>query len=268
MSTAAESYYGGAARPLEPTRVSGEASMHRATLRGYSVMGKRYYPQIRPLGWSESGIASWYGSEFHGKRTSSGEIYDMYAPGTAAHKTFPMNTIVLVTNRNTGAKVKARINDRGPFVSGRIIDLSYTAGKAIGLDKTGTAPVTIQILEYDAHISAQLGVKAGDRVAEQDVKEPAKTAPKDGDKAAPIKAPQASAGNYWVQLGSFRNYDGAHKVKKEAQAKAGREVSIKSVNMGKEKIHRVLIGGFTTKEEAARFKDSQGFSSAVVVAAS
>ena len=99
------------------------------TQKTYSVNGNVYYPKKTvPIGWSEEGIASWYGPNFHGKYTSNGEIYNMYAL-TAAHKTLPMNTIVKVTNLNNGKSVIVRINDRGPFVKGRIIDLSYTAGK-------------------------------------------------------------------------------------------------------------------------------------------
>ncbi|GHS86951.1 endolytic peptidoglycan transglycosylase RlpA [Campylobacterota bacterium] len=261
------SYYNGGssnAKLAEPTRADGTALMHRATLRGYTAVGRRYYPQIRPIGWNESGVASWYGPDFHGKKTSSGETYDMYAPGTAAHKTLPMNTIVLVTNKNTGAQIKVRINDRGPFVSGRVIDLSFTAGKALGLDKTGTAPVTVKVIEYDNHISAQLGVTPRSKGTETAVASNDKPVKKTETKTA-----QATpAGNYLIQLGSFRNLDGASKVRLDARVKAGREVSIQTVDFGKEKLHRVLIGGFDTKEEAAKFKDARGFASAVVVGAS
>ena len=108
---------------------------------------KTYSKQKVTIGWSERGIASWYGLKFHGNYTSSGEIYNMYA-FTAAHKTLPMNTIVKVTNLNNGKSVIVRINDRGPFVKGRIIDLSYAAAKKIGLDKTGIAPVKIIVIGF------------------------------------------------------------------------------------------------------------------------
>ena len=119
------------------------------TQKPYMVNGNVYFPYKKvPIGWSERGIASWYGPNFHGKYTSDGEIYNMYA-FTAAHKTLPMNTIVKVTNLNNGKSVIVRINDRGPFVNGRIIDLSYAAAKKIGLDITGTAPVKLTVIGFN-----------------------------------------------------------------------------------------------------------------------
>ena len=121
---------------------------NKSAQQSYSVNGKFYHPKKRVFsGWTQKGIASWYGPNFHGKHTSNGEIYNMYA-FTAAHKTLPMNTIVKVTNLNNGKSVVVRINDRGPFVRGRIIDLSYIAAKKIGLDKTGTAPVKLRVLRF------------------------------------------------------------------------------------------------------------------------
>jgi len=120
----------------------------KPTQNVYSVNGKVYVPKKTvSIGWTQRGIASWYGPNFHGKYTSNGEIYNMYA-FTAAHKTLPMNTIVKVTNLNNGKSVVVRINDRGPFVKGRIIDLSYSAGKRIGLNKTGTAPVKLEVIGF------------------------------------------------------------------------------------------------------------------------
>ena len=118
------------------------------TDKPYVVNGVVYYPKKTvPIGWTEKGIASWYGPNFNGKYTSDGEIYNMFAY-TAANKILPMNTIVKVTNLNNGKSVIVRINDRGPFVKGRIIDLSYAAGKKIGLDVTGTAPVVIKVIGF------------------------------------------------------------------------------------------------------------------------
>jgi len=118
------------------------------TQKVYSINGKMYYPKKSvPIGWKQRGIASWYGPNFHGKYTSNGELYNMYAY-TAAHKTLPMNTIVKVTNLKNKKSVVVRINDRGPFVEGRIIDLSYIAGKQIGLDKSGIAPVVIEVIGF------------------------------------------------------------------------------------------------------------------------
>lgn len=96
-------------------------------------------------GWNQKGIASWYGPKFHGRRTANGEVYDMYGM-TAAHKQLPFDTMVEVKNLDNGRKIQVRINDRGPFVRGRIIDLSFTAAERIGMVGPGTANVRIRVL--------------------------------------------------------------------------------------------------------------------------
>jgi len=96
-------------------------------------------------GWTEKGIASWYGGKFHGRRTANGEVYDMYGI-TAAHKRLPFDTMVEVRNLDNGKAIQVRVNDRGPFVRGRIIDLSFTAAKKIGMVGPGTANVKLRVL--------------------------------------------------------------------------------------------------------------------------
>lgn len=124
-------------RPEEPPPAPAPAQP-----KPYRVFGSWYHPLTDALGFEEQGIASWYGEEFHGRRTSNGEIYDMYAM-TAAHKTLPLGTYVRVNNLSNNRTIDVRINDRGPFVRGRIIDLSYTAAKELGIIAPGTAPVKI-----------------------------------------------------------------------------------------------------------------------------
>ncbi len=97
-------------------------------------------------GWTEEGVASWYGPPFHGRQTASGEVYDMEAP-TAAHPTLPFGAVVEVVNARTGARTTVRINDRGPFVGGRIIDLSRRAAREVGLLGPGIGPVRLTVLE-------------------------------------------------------------------------------------------------------------------------
>ncbi len=104
-------------------------------------------------GYRESGLASWYGSDFHGKKTSNGETYDMYGR-TAAHRTLPFGTLLRVTDRESGRDIEVRVNDRGPFVSGRILDLSYGAAESLGTVGRGVVPVTIEII--------QMGSESGD----------------------------------------------------------------------------------------------------------
>ena len=103
-------------------------------------------PEHGKVLWSEVGIASWYGPEFHNRRAANGEIYDMHQP-TAAHRTLPFNSVVRVTNLSNGKSTLVRINDRGPFVEGRIIDLSLEAAKAIGVWRSGIAKVKLEVLQ-------------------------------------------------------------------------------------------------------------------------
>ena len=109
----------------------------------YTVLGKTYRVLPSSDGYHERGVASWYGSKFHGRRTSSGELYDMHL-ATAAHKSLPLPTYAEVTNLDNGRKMVVKINDRGPFHEGRIIDLSYAAAIKLGVDKTGTARVDVR----------------------------------------------------------------------------------------------------------------------------
>ncbi len=114
----------------------------------YKVLGKRYKVLAASKGYQETGIASWYGTKFHGRKTSNGEIYNMYAM-TAAHKTLPIPSYVRVTNLKNQRSVVVRVNDRGPFHKNRIIDLSYTAAVKLGIQKTGTGFVEVTALEFD-----------------------------------------------------------------------------------------------------------------------
>ncbi len=111
----------------------------------YVVMGKRYYLLDNASGFVQRGVASWYGSKFHGRKTASGETYNMHAM-TAAHKTLPIPVYVQVKNLENGRSLTVRVNDRGPFVDGRIIDLSFAAAKKLGITLSGTAKVEISVL--------------------------------------------------------------------------------------------------------------------------
>ena len=119
-----------------------------ATQRPYTIDGITYYPIPSAKNFSEQGIASWYGPGFHGRKTSNGETYDMYDM-TAAHKILPMDTRLLVHNLDNGAETVVRINDRGPFIDGRIIDLSHSAARTLGIIERGTARVKIVALDGD-----------------------------------------------------------------------------------------------------------------------
>lgn len=131
---------------LSTASSSAESAGRRpATQAPYVIKNIRYFPIPSAHGYSEKGIASWYGPGFHGRRTSNGEIYDKHAM-TAAHKTLPMNTMLMVKNIDNGKQTVVRVNDRGPFVRGRVIDLSYKAAQIIGAIHKGTARVQIVAL--------------------------------------------------------------------------------------------------------------------------
>jgi len=125
----------------------------------YTVLGKTYTVLPSSKGYHERGIASWYGSKFHGRRTSSGEPYDMHL-ATAAHKNLPLPTYAEVTNLDNGRKMIVKINDRGPFHDDRIIDLSYAAAIKLGVDQTGTARIDVRAIDVDT--SKHVAVKVAD----------------------------------------------------------------------------------------------------------
>jgi rare lipoprotein A len=132
---------------IEPLRVGGPN-------KPYEVQGQRYVPLTADVPFAESGGASWYGRKFHGQPTSSGEVYDMFAM-TAAHKTLPIPSYARVRNPVNGREVVVRINDRGPFVAGRVIDLSYTAALKLGV-LAGVAAVQVQRLTFEEIRAAKL----------------------------------------------------------------------------------------------------------------
>lgn len=125
----------------------------------YEVAGKWYYP-AEDFGYREEGLASWYGPGFHGKRTANGEVYDMNAL-TAAHKTLPIPSVVLVTNLENGRSIKLRINDRGPFVDDRIIDLSRRAAQMLDVEKQGVARVRVELVPEDSLTLKNIALDAG-----------------------------------------------------------------------------------------------------------
>lgn len=242
------------------------AGIHKWTLRPYTVMGQTYYPKIDPVGTHYEGIASWYGPDFHGNKTSSGEVYDMYDL-SAAHKTLPMNTMIKVTNKYNKKSIVVRVNDRGPFVKGRIVDLSFSAGKKLGLDRTGIAPVTLEVVDYDPIITARLdkeakpvktaAVKPVPKPESKPVKVAKTTTP------APAKVPVKTAAPkplkksepaYFVQLGSFKNMEGAKKLKDGAAfIFVDREVKITRAELEKSPVYKVMVGGFKSEDDAKLF---------------
>jgi rare lipoprotein A len=192
---------------VEPVRAGGPN-------KPYEVLGQRYVPMPADAPLSESGLASWYGRKFHGQPTSSGETYDMYAM-TAAHKTMPIPSYARVRNPANGREVIVRINDRGPFAAGRVIDLSYTAALRLGV-LNAVAPVEVQRITH-AEIRAGLKQPPSMPAASTPVlASPPSPAPLDAATAAlapedppPGDRSAAPGGGAWLQIAAFRTRDAA-----------------------------------------------------------
>jgi rare lipoprotein A len=218
---------------------------HKATMKSYNVLGKRYHPSYVSIGQVQRGVSSWYGPNFHGKYTSNGEVYNMHAR-TAAHKTWPMDTMVRVTNLKNGKSTVVRINDRGPFVKGRIIDCSYTAGKEIGLDKMGIAPVKIEVIGFAGELYRP------------------KSTHKKINKYTPARV---KLSNFGIQVGAFANYEGAQKHKRSYLNRYPQlKPIIKSIHNQEGIIsYRVWLMGFSSEQEAREFKENNELYGAFIV---
>jgi rare lipoprotein A len=223
------------------------AARHRATMRTYKVRGKRYSPSYVYVGQVMKGISSWYGPNFHGKQTSNGEVYNMHAR-TAAHKTWPMDTMVRVNNLQNGKSTIVRINDRGPFVRGRIIDCSFKAGKEIGLDRMGIAKVSIEVVGFAGKVQSAARIRR--------------------NKAA-NKPTRVQLSNFGVQVGAFKRYAGAQLIKKEHAALYPQYKPVikkfTDVDGDGEPLYRVWLMGFGSEQEARDFKDSHALAGAFIV---
>ncbi len=220
---------------------------HKSTMRSYRVHGKSYSPTYVRVGQVMKGISSWYGPNFHGKQTSNGERYNMHAR-TAAHKTWPMDTMVKVINLQNGKSTIVRINDRGPFVRGRIIDCSYTAGKEIGLDRMGIAKVSIQVVGFAGKIqSAATIAKRKKTNTETRIK----------------------LSNFGVQVGAFKQYEGAKITRKMFASMYDKYKPVikkfDDVYGNGEPLYRVWLMGFGSEDEARDFKNSNDLEGAFIV---
>ncbi|MGV6825492.1 MAG: septal ring lytic transglycosylase RlpA family protein [bacterium] len=182
----------------------------------YEVRGITYKLLDRSEGFSENGIASWYGLKFHGERTSSGEAYDMYKM-SAAHKTLPIPCYVRVTNLENGKQVIVRVNDRGPFHPNRIIDLSYTAAVRLDMQQKGTAPVKIEVVT--------------------------------GDEPAPPEIPGAADATgpaMYLQTGAFSTEQNAREHQQKLQGFTEWPIHIESAEINDRTLYRVQVGPIQT----------------------
>ena len=192
-----------------PDAVPRMEALHRYANRPYTALGRDYVPLVKLQPFRQRGLASWYGKRFHGNPTASGEAYDMYAM-TAAHPTLPIPSYVRVTNTGNGRSVVVRVNDRGPFHPGRIIDLSYAAAFKLGYIQAGSAPVEIESI---------------------------------------IPGEQKQAGGVYLQLGAFSSRDNAESLRAQVlQELAGLQDRLEVLLAGS--LWRLQLGPYGSADDA------------------
>lgn len=243
----------------------------------YTVLGKTYYPMNDARTYNVVGTASWYGTKFHGQATANGEQYDLYGM-TAAHKTLPLPSYVRVTNLDNGKSVIVRVNDRGPFYSDRVIDLSFAAAKKLGYAETGTAHVKVEGIDPDRWWASQgkqqpmimaLPKMAPQPAAAQPqavaMAQPIETyTPPPAQHAAPVAPVQIDSkknaslpvDGLYLQVGAFANPDAAELLKEKVGGLTGAKTFISSVVVNQQTLYRVRLGPIGTQDEASRMQDS------------
>ncbi len=209
------------------------------TQRTYEVFGVHYTPIDSAEAFQETGIASWYGRPFHGRKTASGEIYNMHA-STAAHRTLPMGTFLKVRNLENDKEIIVRINDRGPFAKDRIIDLSYHSAKKIDMIQKGTVPVEITAISAD-----------------------------NKDLQAHVSAAHADyfTGDFTVQVGSYADKTRAEALREQLQD-FGKEVFVTQASVNGQTVYRVRVGKFSTLDDARQLQavlTQNGYGNAIAV---
>ncbi len=262
-----------------------EPKARYGNMRSYVVFGKTYYPKASSRGHTERGIASWYGPKFHGKKTSSGEIYDMHQM-TAAHKTLPLPTYALVTNLENGRNLIVKINDRGPFVGDRIIDLSYAAAKHLGVDRKGTARVQVTSIDPRDHAGkppksiavAQVELeryRASATAAEAKPTRSARAASastrnRSVASATPSMIPAAASdepprarsavattgGGYSLQVGAFGARKNADEMRRRLQGQLSAPVTVDAAaSEGAARLYRVRVGPVDSRSDAEQLSN-------------
>jgi len=192
----------------------------------YEVLGKRYYVLNSSKGFVERGVASWYGTKFHGKRTSSGESYDMNAM-TAAHKTLPLPTYVEVVNLENRKSIVVRVNDRGPFHENRIIDLSYAAATKLGIIARGTGLVELHAIDPDHYTASK------------------RDAPVRSDDNIAVAAPR-----FYIQVGAFGELMNAENLRAKLAVLGSQLVNISQAVVSGKTLYRVRIGPLDSIDNA------------------
>lgn len=234
----------------------------------YVVFGKTYHTLTSSQGFVQRGIASWYGKKFHGRRTSSGEPYDMYGM-TAAHTQLPLPTYVQVTNLKNGKQVVLRVNDRGPFHGNRVIDLSYTAAMKLDIVKQGTGLVEVRALDpRNYRLVENQDVSANETVSKQvdssqniDINKEAPAVMSTSESEIVMQSAEythedsvITVSNHgpqvFVQVGAFGERENAAELKNQLSELNLGEVTISSIVQDSKQLHRVRIGPLATVQSA------------------
>ncbi len=269
-------------------------------VKPYYVNGKWYYPIKVDIGENFEGVASWYGPDFHGRKTSNGENYDMY-DFTAAHKTLPFNTMLKVTNLKNSKTTIVRVNDRGPFVQNRLIDLSFSAAKDLDIINFGTALVKLEVVGFNREINfekseekqnlnsvikpttpkveveTRVEIETKDIITQDNIKKIETTKiinlpeplVKENSKAKIVTKQQqvevddSIFNRFSIQIGAFKNLDGANKIKEQySLVKNKYKAEIKE----RDNMYKVWLTGFNSYEEADKFRaDNDEFSGAFII---
>lgn len=232
----------------------------------YEINGRRYNVMKDASGFVQHGVASWYGKKFHGRKTSNGEIYSMYKM-TAAHKTLPLPTYVRVTNLRNGKSSVVRVNDRGPFIPGRAIDLSYVAAKKLGVVDTGTAEVEIRALKPGEENNSDIISGPVEDLqplqttpiapAPIEIRQPAPPAPANTAVTPTAAAESARTGdvNYYLQVGAFGRVENAQQLEQKMQESQEYPVSTDIMQSSSGPIYRIRIGPVNSSEELLQLEN-------------
>lgn len=241
----------------------------RVKANPYTVLGKSYYPISDARTYRETGTASWYGTKFHDQLTANGERYDLYGM-TAAHKTLPLPSYVRVTNLDNGRKVILRVNDRGPFYSDRIIDLSFAAAKKLGFAESGTARVHVEGIDpYQWWAErgqpvpqgvVQQGPVTASAAATTQVEQYNPPARQHAAAVLPLEIASTTAAiperGMYLQVGAFANPDAAELLRAQLSETISVPVFISSVVHNRQVLHRVRLGPIGSSGEVQRLQQS------------
>jgi len=208
-----------------------EAKSRGGNPRSYQVFGKTYYVLDSSIGFVEQGIASWYGTKFHGNKTSNGETYDMYAM-TAAHKSLPLPCYVEVKNLANGKTIIVRVNDRGPFHTGRIIDLSYAAAAKLGTLKNGTSRVEIKAINLSSNTLPGIASTRSTAVKPLAVKQ------------------QIHHKQLFIQLGAFKTQRNAQRLQQQLKIQLSLFSSITPLSKDHSTLYLVRVGPYPSMTQA------------------